>query len=97
MPDTSSGPIDTTTGIANEDFVQEILIYPNPANKLVYWSSSISQNADINIYSISQQRLIEVKNQDGKTPIDISDLNAGIYFIEFTQENSHIIKRLVVE
>jgi len=100
VPDTSTGPIDTTdttSVITHRQISDQISIYPNPASKLLYWSSSLHQMADINIYSISQQKLIVLENQNGNDPIDISDLNAGIYFIEFVQYNQHIVKRLLVE
>ena len=54
-------------------------VYPNPAVEQL--NVTLSQNADIVIYNIMGQNVMNVEGHAGANSINISSLNAGIYFI----------------
>ena len=76
----------------NEIITQKFSIYPNPANDLV----TISKNSAIDITSITvtdiNGRIVKEINNDATT-INVSDLNAGVYFLKInTAEGSGTTK-----
>ena len=54
-------------------------LYPNPAVEQL--NVTLSQNADIVIYNIMGQNVMNVEGHAGANSINISNLNAGVYFI----------------
>jgi len=77
----------------------EISIYPNPnTNNVIYFESSESNNAQIQIYSVGGKLMIE-KNlifSDGKATIT-HDLAKGYYLIKYFQNNEQIVQKLIVQ
>ena len=76
----------------NEIITQKFSIYPNPANDLV----TISKNSAIDITSVIvtdiNGRIVKEINNDATT-INVSDLNAGVYFLKInTAEGSGTTK-----
>jgi hypothetical protein len=76
-------------------------LYPNPAsNQLSIMVSSLNAHAHISVYSISGQRLINMRmdNPMGATTVkllDISSLNTGVYFITVTSSSFTSTQRFV--
>ena len=57
----------------------QIVLFPNPANNILYFSSSTSLN-DVSIYNLEGKLLL--KYPDAKSSeFDVSVLNPGIYFL----------------
>ena len=54
-------------------------LYPNPAVEQL--NVTLNQNADIVIYNIMGQNVMNVEGHVGNNSINISSLNAGVYFI----------------
>ena len=64
-------------------------LYPNPAvNQL---QVVLSQNADIVIYNIMGQNVMSVKGNAGVNSINISDLTAGVYFVNAGNDTQKLI------
>lgn len=64
-------------------------VYPNPAvNQL---QVVLSQNADIVIYNMMGQSVMSVKGNAGVNSINISELNAGIYFVNAGNDTQKLI------
>ena len=57
----------------------QMSVYPNPAVEQV--NVTLSQNADIVIYNVQGQQVMNMEGHVGANSINISNLNAGIYFI----------------
>ncbi|MFT4602624.1 MAG: cyanophycinase-like exopeptidase [Arenicella sp.] len=72
-------PLSCLGGIEIEQIDSEI--YPNPAVNSINFESSIKSYSITN--SIGQQ-IISAENLAGLTSLDITDLPAGLYFVEFT-------------
>ncbi len=72
-------------------------IYPNPATKVVYLKSSNATNAVIKIYSMngSLQAQFEMQAQQ-EIPLDVSNLNSGLYLLEIITDSGVLNKRLII-
>ena len=64
-------------------------VYPNPAVDQI--NVTLSQNAGIVIYNIMGQAVMNVEGHVGANNINISELNAGIYFISAGNDTQKFI------
>ena len=71
-------------------------IYPNPANDRLYIEaeSEIEEAVVYDIYGKTQNLRIS-KSQNLKISVDLSNLNAGIYFIKINTNEGEIVKRFI--
>ena len=67
------------------------MMYPNPAENYVTIESA--KAADVKIYSISGQMLSQQNISEGTSTIDLSDLNAGIYFVSVNGTMVKVVKK----
>lgn len=86
----------TVTGFASvvDNNASAISIYPNPANDQLTINTT-NNNATVAIYSVTGE-LVYTGNTTNKV-IDITALNAGVYAVVVSTENSTSSTRLVVE
>jgi len=86
----------STTGISNITIDDNFVIYPNPATTSfnINYIDNYGQ-AVINIYDMNG-RIVLSQVINGKTTIDASGLNAGIYNITITSNVSVVNKRLII-
>ena len=66
-------------GVPEVNHNTHMSIYPNPAVDQL--NVTLSQNADIVIYNIMGQKVMTVEGHVGANSISISNLTAGVYFI----------------
>lgn len=78
-----------------------VMVYPNPANSFVYLNfdlpkSALTQVKLINMLgqTIVNQNKMVLPNE--KMLIDVSNLNAGVYFVDITVDGETKIQRVVV-
>lgn len=102
------GGCDTITSVRNilngNNANSEFKIYPNPAKEKITIEFSNDykfSNALVNIYDVSGRVLKTLNNiqlNNRKSEIDISDLESGIYFVEFFDKETKkkYTKKLVV-
>ena len=64
-------------------------VYPNPAVDQL--NVTLSQNAEIVIYNIMGQNVMTIEGHAGANNINISNLNAGIYFISAGNDTQKFI------
>jgi hypothetical protein len=73
-----------------------IQVYPVPSNRMVYIKSS-SEISSVEIYDTAGRKIKTAGNADaGNTEIEISELNAGVYFIRVHQ-NSGISTHKIIK
>ncbi len=86
------------TGI-NEISDNTLIVYPNPANDLlkIDLGDFIVNNTNLKLIDVLGNELLIKHNINAREQIDISQLNAGIYFVAIENENSKLIKKIVVE
>lgn len=83
--------------LSNEDFLApEFYMYPNPVTERFHISSAINENIDVLIYDITGKLIITKKNINAQNPIDIGDIESGLYFVQVSDKRGNSsIKRLV--
>ncbi|MBO7459869.1 MAG: S8 family serine peptidase [Bacteroidales bacterium] len=77
----------------DENFVDDLTIYPNPVNDYIHvetmYSSSVQR---IDIYNVTGQ--IVLSSTD--TEINVSELESGIYFVNILTEKGSVTKKISV-
>jgi hypothetical protein len=92
--DTSACVTVLTVGI-NEESMQNVRVYPNPATSQITISNVVSPILTIKIIDISGKTIKRI-NHDSNT-INVSDLTKGIYFLQVQTEQSVINKKFIKE
>lgn len=67
------------------------MMYPNPAENHITIESA--KDAVVTIYSVSGQMLSQQNISEGKNIIDVSKLNAGIYFVSVNGTMVKVVKK----
>ncbi len=76
--------------------IDNFAMYPNPvSNGLLYMSSSVNLNKNVEIYALTGQRVFS-KNVQAQEPLNISNLNRGIYLVRIEEEGKIATRKLVV-
>ena len=72
----------------------KVTVYPNPTNDKIYIVTD-AEVEEVVVYDIygRQQKLSAISGQ--QSVIDLSKLNAGIYFIKINTEEGNIVKRII--
>lgn len=78
--------VENITGINNVAGNQELKIYPNPTNGIVYFSAT----ANVQATNTLGQVIADKKNINS---LDLSNQPTGVYFLTLTNDNGQIIKR----
>lgn len=88
----AAGPVsvEITVSITENNEVAFVM-YPNPTDN--YVMIEIVKQAEVKIYSINGQMLSQQTINEGVNTIDVSSLNAGMYFIEIDGSMIKMIKK----
>jgi hypothetical protein len=84
----------------NEQSIQNnfFTIYPNPTNGIFTIALNNTNNADIEIYSISGQLVLQQKLTQVVNTIDLTNYAIGMYLVKVTtKDNLTQLKKLVIE
>lgn len=79
-------------GLNELSFEKTISIYPNPANDHLFINST---DAEVNVYDLNGNLLMENKTYKANTSIDISNLSTGIYLVKINTPSGLITRRLI--
>ena len=73
-------------------------IYPNPAENEIYISSE-NRILDVTIYNVNGQQINSQRTtvNGQQSTVNVSDLNAGIYFVKIKTDNGETVKKIVKE
>ena len=88
----------TINAVEDETAINEVIIYPNPAQDFIYISSKhlIKNECTIEIYDIAGKLVQEeIIRASDNLKIDISALKAGIYFINYRDKNGFSNQKFV--
>ena len=72
----------------NDNQIQSLMVYPNPANAQVTIESPVSTLERISVYSITGVLLLEKAVSATQVTIDISGFATGTYFVKATTKNA---------
>ena len=80
----------------NESIIDNnINIYPNPAENEIHISSE-DRIEEVTIYNVNgQQTIVNGQQSTSESIINISSLNAGVYFIKIKTDNQIITKPFI--
>ena len=81
----------TLTVSVEENNEIAFVMYPNPAKDLVTIESA--KDAVVKIYSVNGQMLSQQNISEGISTIDLSNLNAGMYFISVNETMVKVVKQ----
>jgi len=104
---TSQGCSDTSqvlffivTGVNSGPVMQEVLIYPNPANKTLHIESEVLRNAVLKLKDITGKTVFEKEfftvTHHLHESIDVSMLDKGIYFLELNGDGKNVVRKIAV-
>ena len=85
-----SNEVKFTVSVAENNEVA-FMMYPNPAKD--YLTIESAKDAVVKIYSINGQMLSQQNISEGTSTIDLSELNAGMYFISVNETMVKIVKK----
>ncbi len=80
-------------GIDNVD-LQDIRIYPNPANSTFYIESTLTHGVKYQLLETSGKVILMGTIQDDVTRLDISELPEGLYVLQVGEKKYKVIKSL---
>ncbi len=79
----------TEAELATDDNqIQSLMVYPNPANAVVTIESPVSTLERISVYSITGVLLLEKEVSANQATIDVSGFATGTYFVKATTKNA---------
>lgn len=85
-------PNKKSTENINESVSERISVYPNPTSGMIYVNSDDS--FDATVYNYQGQVVMRRNNNDGQ--IDLSDLTAGVYFLDIRENNKVMIEKIIL-
>lgn len=85
----------TPTGIKDND-LNNISIYPNPTNNIVYVNLTNIENLEtITLRDVTGRIIAQNGNPNGTVQFDLSNEANGVYFINIESENGFVTKKVV--
>ena len=69
-------------------------MFPNPAKDYVRFSTNSNEDLDIQIFDMLGKSVLRVDNV--RNAVNVSELNAGLYFVQMTLGTQKSTKKLVI-
>jgi hypothetical protein len=73
-----------TTSV-NENNIQSVSLYPNPAREQV--SFNLENDAQVSVFDMMGRKVIEMNAVAGEAQLNVSQLENGVYFINVRYAN----------
>jgi uncharacterized surface protein with fasciclin (FAS1) repeats len=88
----------TTTSVSNENDFNSFEVFPNPSNGVINISMEGSDynNSIVRVLNTTGERVAEFRSSNTKDIINVSNLDTGIYIVEFVVDDNRYYKRVVV-
>jgi uncharacterized repeat protein (TIGR03803 family) len=86
----------SAVGIAGIENSNSFVIYPNP-NKGDFTIEGTAANKELVITNVLGELIFKTKTNSGKTEISLSNMPAGIYFLQINTENGIISKKVFIQ
>jgi hypothetical protein len=80
---------ETESGIDDTKQYNPIVVYPNPTNDRIFIKDMPENISEIYFYNVEGKIVMSCQVPDDNSPINISQLSAGIYFIRI---GKHIVR-----
>ncbi|THF48519.1 T9SS type A sorting domain-containing protein [Flavobacterium supellecticarium] len=78
--------------------IDGLKLYPNPAsnNDNLYITSTTGSDKTIEIYDILGKQVLNLKSENNN-PIQLSNLNTGVYLLKITEEGKTATQKLIIK
>ena len=70
----------------------EIIIFPNPANDMIYIGGVENEDIKVYIYNLAGG----IVKQTNRSFVNVSDLNNGIYLLKLTTKTNTVVRKIIV-
>ena len=101
---TKNGCVDSSacstvvTGIyENKQNLENVSVYPNPANNQVTISRDVTDKMDIQLIDVTGKLIFRKEIISSEFKLDVSDLMRGIYLLRLNSENKTSTTKLVIQ
>lgn len=89
-------PFVYAVGLSKSLIIKHIQLFPNPAQNHIQLRG-LSQPTELTLYNVQGQQVLHTTAHD-KTPVDVSELVAGIYFYQLhTQDGTQIVSGKLIK
>ena len=80
-----------------EDFsISNFRVYPNPANDVISIDSNNIEISEIRMFDLLGKNVLSQNDIRGNT-INVSNLNAGVYFMKIFADGNSVTKKIIIE
>ncbi len=89
-----------TKNCRTEEVINEFMIYPNPANDLLYISSQeFNKIENVSLIDMLGKTVLQYHPDGNENTVEfnVSDLHSGIYFVRITNGEKEIVTKVVIE
>ena len=80
----------------NNEFENEVSVYPNPAKERLYINTSLPIK-ELTICNLLGQEIQKYNMTEKTSSIDISGLKEGVYFVKLSTEKGVYATKIIVE
>ncbi|MEE1019800.1 MAG: T9SS type A sorting domain-containing protein [Bacteroidales bacterium] len=84
------------TGLENNEFENELSVYPNPAKERLYINTSLPIK-ELTICNLLGQEIQKYNMTEKTSSIDISGLKEGVYFVKLYTDKAVFSQKIIVE
>jgi len=94
-------PVDRVAGINNTIMDNaNFNVYPNPASESVIINYDLLDQKNVSIHILNAQGVVVKEftnlNSSQRMPVEVNDLECGVYFVKLTFEDTSISKKLII-
>jgi hypothetical protein len=95
----SGGPITSKQlePVSNSIFSEKLNVYPNPTTGHFTIYNPANNNQYVELYDMTGKLLLVVQNSDRRRSIDISKLSKGIYTLKILENNTVVVKKIILQ
>ena len=86
---------DSSLSIPTIQLESKIKMFPNPARDYVRFSTNSNLNLDIQIFDMLGKSVLRIDNV--RNAVNVSELNAGLYFVQMSLGTQQATKKLVIK
>ena len=87
---------DFTVGIQDIHAFNPISVYPNPANDVVFITSTVQSGSEISLADLQGKELIATKLNFEKTSLDVSQIASGLYFLTIRMQERTFTRKVLI-
>ncbi len=88
--------VETILGQEDNEFGQEIALWPNPTRGTLQ-ISNLDQTTHFTLSNVIGQKIMSSVFQSGQNTLDLYGISPGVYFLQLTQNERSCVKKVIVE